>query len=175
MQCSIFNLLFQIAIYMLITTATMLFLQFNCVVILRWYSKKQDPRSCPGTIAVKDWAILARHLQIWHKACRWSFDFKLLKFSALFILILHAGLCWLGSKNFRNSSYKEKMLFLYLSVSLKLTNSSLNSTALHNMTFFYQFQFTFHRFIENDQLCVKHGTKYIVNNFTEFQEQPYTF
>ena len=34
--------------------ATMLFLQFNFAVILRWYSEKRDPRSCPGTIAVKD-------------------------------------------------------------------------------------------------------------------------
>ena len=49
MQCSVFNLPFQIAIYIRVVTATMLFLQFNNVVILRWYSKKRDP----GTIAVK--------------------------------------------------------------------------------------------------------------------------
>ena len=85
----------------------MLFLQFTFVVIHRWYSKKWDHRSCPGTIAVKNWAILARHSQIWHKACSYSFDFKLLKSSALFMLIFHAGLRGLGSNNFRNSSYKE--------------------------------------------------------------------
>ena len=32
----------------------------------------------------------------------------MLKFPALFILIFYAGLCGLGSDNFRNSSYKEK-------------------------------------------------------------------
>ena len=53
MQCSVFNLPFQIAIYTRVITATMLFLQFNFIVILRWYCKKQDPRSCPGTITVK--------------------------------------------------------------------------------------------------------------------------
>ena len=58
-----------IAIYIRVTTATMLFFQFNFVVILHWYSKKRDPRSCPGTIAVKDYAILIRYSQIWHKAC----------------------------------------------------------------------------------------------------------
>ena len=35
-QCSVFNLPFQIAIYTRVITATMLFLQFNFVVILRW-------------------------------------------------------------------------------------------------------------------------------------------
>lgn len=48
MECSIFNLSFQITIYTRVTTATMLFLQFNFVTILHWYFQKQDPRSCPG-------------------------------------------------------------------------------------------------------------------------------
>ena len=84
----------------------MLFLQFNFVVILHWYSKKRDPRSCPGTIAVKDYAILIRYSQIWHKACSEYFDCKVLKIAQLFILIFYAGLGGLGSNNFRNPSYK---------------------------------------------------------------------
>ena len=108
MQCSVFTLPFQIAIYKRVMTATALFLQLNFVVILRCYSKKRDPRSYPGSIAVKDWAILTRHSQIWDKACYLSFDFKLLKFPALFVFIFHAGLRGLGSNNFCNSSYKEK-------------------------------------------------------------------
>ena len=89
-----------------VITATMLFFQFDFVVILRWYSKKLDPKNFPGTIAVKDWAVLTRHSQIWHKA--WSFDFKLVTFSGLFILIFHLGFRGMGSNNFRNSRYKEK-------------------------------------------------------------------
>ena len=65
MQCLVFNLPFQITIYTRVITATMLFFQFNFVFILRWYSKKRDP----GTIAVKDRAILTRHSQIWKEAC----------------------------------------------------------------------------------------------------------
>ena len=72
MQCSVFNLPFQIAIYTWVITPTLLFFQFNFVVIFPWYSKKQDPRSCPGTIADKDWAILTRHSQIWYKACSFN-------------------------------------------------------------------------------------------------------
>ena len=52
-----------------VITATVFFLQFNFVIILCWYYKKQNPWSCPGTIAVKDWATVTRHYQIWHKAC----------------------------------------------------------------------------------------------------------
>ena len=40
-----FNLPFQIAIYTRVTTATMLFLRFNFIFILRWYSKKGDPQA----------------------------------------------------------------------------------------------------------------------------------
>ena len=83
----------------------MLFFQFDFVVILRWNSKTLDVRICPGTIAVKDWAILTRYSQIWHKT--WSFDFKLVKFPRLFILIFHAGVPGMGSNNFRNSRYKK--------------------------------------------------------------------
>ena len=133
MECSIFNLPFQIVIYTQVTTATVLLLQFNFVVILRWYSEKGDPRSCPGTIAVKGWAILSRHSQIWHKACSYYLDFKLLKFSTLLILIFHAGLRGLGSNNFCNSSYKENTVgsalvsrlsfrFLWLCQDWELTN-----------------------------------------------------
>ena len=31
-----------------------MFLTFNFVLILPWYLKKRDPRSFPGTIAVKE-------------------------------------------------------------------------------------------------------------------------
>ena len=76
MQCLAFNLPFQIAIYTRELPSTHesnncnnVFLQFNFVVILRLYSKKQDPRGYPGNIAAKDCAILISHSQIWHKAC----------------------------------------------------------------------------------------------------------
>ena len=47
MQCSVFNLPFQIAIYTRVITATMLFLQFNFVVILRWYGiQKNEYHKC---------------------------------------------------------------------------------------------------------------------------------
>ena len=90
-----------------VITTVMFFLRFNFFVILRWYPKRQDPRICPGTIAVKDWATVTRNSQIWHVACSWSFDFNLLKLHVLFMLIFHAGLRGVGSKNFQNSSYKE--------------------------------------------------------------------
>ena len=107
MQCSVFNLPFQIAIYTQVITATVLFLQFNFVVILRWYFKKRHPSSCPGTIAVKDWAILTRYPQIWHKARSQSFDFKVLKFPTLFIVIFYTGLRGLGSNIFRTQVIKK--------------------------------------------------------------------
>ena len=65
------------------------------------FSEKQDPRSYPGTIVVKDWAILAWYSHIWHKTL-----LRLLRFSALFII--YAGLCRLSSKYFRKSRFKEK-------------------------------------------------------------------
>ena len=47
MQCSVFNLPFQIAIYTRVITATMLFLQFNSVAILRWYGiQKNEYHKC---------------------------------------------------------------------------------------------------------------------------------
>ena len=61
-----------------VATARMLFLQFNFDVNLCWYFKKRDPRSCPGSIALKDWVIF------------------------------HAGFGGLGSNDFRNSVFKEK-------------------------------------------------------------------
>ena len=61
-----------------VATARMLFLPFNFDVNLCWYFKKRDPRSCPGSIALKDWVIF------------------------------HAGFGGLGSNDFRNSVFKEK-------------------------------------------------------------------
>ena len=42
MRCSVFNLPFQIAIYTRVITETMLFLQFNFVVILCWYGIQKN-------------------------------------------------------------------------------------------------------------------------------------
>ena len=52
-----------------VITPKILFLKFNFVVILRWYSKERDPSGYPGTIAVKDGTILIRYSQIWHIEC----------------------------------------------------------------------------------------------------------
>ena len=52
-----------------VITATMLFLQFlYLLVVLCGYSKRLDPRSCPGTMPVKSQAALTRHSQIQPKA-----------------------------------------------------------------------------------------------------------
>ena len=92
MQCSVFNLPFQIAIYTRVITATMLlFLQFNFVVILRWYGIKKNEYHKFGIKHVVNPLTL-----------------NCLNFPHCLHLTFHAGLRVLGSNNFRNSSHKEK-------------------------------------------------------------------
>ena len=60
---------------------------------------------------VKNLAVLIGNSQIQHKARRQTFYLKLeIWFLALFLFIFHAGSRRLGSNNFRNSNYKEKMV-----------------------------------------------------------------
>ena len=86
----------------------MLFLQFVQYSIRHplLLLQKMSARSCPGTMPVKNWAVLTRHSQIQHEDN--AFTLNCYMVPRTFLLIFHAGSRRLRSNNYRNSSYKEK-------------------------------------------------------------------
>ena len=102
-----------------------------------WYSKKWDSRSCPGTMPVKNKAVLSRHSQIQHKARRNSFHFKLFygSFALVCLYFMQAHVDWVliifGTQVIKKKRPIRPVFPDYLSVSCDYGHS--DSTKLSNL------------------------------------------
>ena len=77
-------------------------------VILCWYTKKWDPRSCPGTCQLKMKHFSPEILKFSTKHEDNPFTLNCYIVLRTFLFIFHAVSRRMGSNNFRKSSYKEK-------------------------------------------------------------------